>query len=207
MFRRITVFLLFLGLSCSDMIFERSSADYFPLVTGSEWKYLVGETTTYVRVTGDSSIGNRSCTVVTVDFMPEFWFKEPCEIHKFFYRTISRGGSEWTLESRYGSVYRLPFVAANSWQDLFQDTVLVLGDTILYYHRLEANVTKIEDVATPAGIFGQCYRLEFTEEIRAFDTTTTRFTEWLAPGIGLVKSRTGNEEKVLVEYHIGPLSE
>ena len=39
---------------CSDMLLHRSSLDYFPLIRGSEWKYLVdGDTAYYVEVLGE----------------------------------------------------------------------------------------------------------------------------------------------------------
>lgn len=196
---------ILLTLSCGDLMLFRSGEDYFPLVTGSEWKYLVGNDTTYTEVSGDSSVGNRSCIVVSIDFIPEFWYREPTQLRKFFHRTVSRGGYEYTLEERYGLVYVLPFVLGSAWRETFQDTVVVLGsDTINYYHRLEAVVAEIAEVNTPAGTFGQCYRLDFTEEIRSLDTTVTQYTEWLAPGVGVVKRRLPSGDEELAAYRIGP---
>jgi len=187
------------------MILYRSSEDYFPLVQGSEWKYLTADDTTYVQVAGDSTVGNRRCIVVNVDFSPQFWHREPTQVRRFFYRTLSRGGTEYVLEERYGLIYLFPLVLGNSWRETFQDTIVVLGtDTINYLHRLEAVVAAVEDLTTPAGSFGQCYRLDFTEEIRALAAETAYYSEWLAPGVGVVKRTTAAGEEQLAAYRIGP---
>ncbi len=197
--------LALLALSCSEMMMHRSSQDYFPLAEGSQWKYLLGNDTTYYEVLGDSSIGGRSCIVLGVDFLPEFWLKEPTEIRKFFFRTISRGGDEYTLEERYGLVYILPFVEGNYWQETFTDTVEILGtDTVFYRHKLGARIAGIENITTPAGSFRNCYRIEFADSIQEFELVHTAYTEWLAPGVGLVKRVCGTEELELAEYRIGP---
>jgi len=194
-----------IALSCSDMILYRSGEDYFPLVNGSEWKYTCGDDTSYVEVAGDSFVGGRTATVVLVDYSPDYWYREPTQARRFFCRTKNVGGFEDTLEARYGLVYMFPFVEGDSWQETFEDTIIILGtDTISYYHRLKAVVADIEDISVPAGTFGQCYRLDFTEEIHDPDVDTMRYSEWLAPGVGLVKRTTDTREEQLAEYRIGP---
>ncbi|MBN2538340.1 hypothetical protein JXB37_08710 [candidate division WOR-3 bacterium] len=207
MFRRLLPLALLLGLGCSGMLFFRSGEDYFPLVRGSLWKFLAGADTSYFEVTGDSSVGGQVCTVVLVDYAPEFWLKRSgtAEIRRFYHRTLIRGGEEYELEARYGLRYLLPFVEGDSWAETFRDTVVVLGsDTIHYRHRLECRVAGVEPVSIPAGDFEQCYRLEFTELFEDEDTTVTAFTEWLAPGVGLVRRVSGTDELVLADYRIGP---
>lgn len=192
-------------LSCTDLLFFRSSEDYFPLVDGSEWKYLTGNDTSYVEVAGDSSIGGLKAIIVNVDFLPEFYYKERTQVRRFFRRTKSQGGTQHLLEQRYRLIYVFPLVQGNSWRETFQDTIVIQGtDTIRYYHRLEAVVTRLEDITTPAGSFSQCYRLDFTEEIRDPDTTLLSYSEWLAPGVGVVKWVSGAAEKQLAQYRIGP---
>lgn len=196
---------VFLALSCSDLFFFRSTEDYFPLVQGSEWKYLTGNDTIYVQVAGDTSIAGLRATVVNVDFSPQFYYKERTQVRKFYRHTKSQGGTEYLLEQRYRLLYVFPLVKGNSWRETFQDTIVIQGtDTVHYYHRLEAVVTQLEDVATPAGSFSQCYRLDFTEEIRDPDTTVRYYSEWLAPGVGIVKWSSGAEERQLAYYRIGP---
>jgi hypothetical protein len=207
---RITALLVAIGLllsGCSDMLLHRSSLDYFPLIRGSEWKYVVGnDTAYYVEVLGDTSVGNITSTAVSVNFLPEFWLKEPTRISRFFFRDTLIGSYPDVLEERYGLVYLLPFVSGNSWQDSFSQTLYGL-DTFDYHRRLEALVSGPEDVSVPAGTFSDCYRIEFTEEIGGADTATLSSTEWLAPGVGLVKKVVGAEERVLADYRIGPQTE
>ncbi len=200
--------LLLLTLSCQDMTVYRSGEDYFPLADGSQWKYLVDGDTTYREVLGDSSIGGRIAIILAEDFVPAFWIKEPTRVFRYYHRTCNRGGEDYTIEARYGLVYRLPFVAGTGWETEFADTVVLLGtDTIPVYHRLEARVAAVESVATPAGTFYDCYRLEMTELVQATDTSSLTWTEWLAPGAGLVRRLSGSEDIVLAEYRIGPSPE
>ncbi|UCG44069.1 MAG: hypothetical protein JSU73_05525 [candidate division WOR-3 bacterium] len=192
---------------CSEMLLHRSSLDYFPLIRGSEWKYLVGKDTAYyVEVLGDTPVGNATSTAVAVNFLPEFWLKEPTSISRYFYRDTLIGSYPDVLEERYGLVYLLPFVSGNSWQDSFSQTLYGL-DTFDYHRRLEARVSGPEDVPVPAGVFHDCYRIEFTEQTGGSDTTTVFSSEWLAPGVGLVKKVIGTETRELADYHIGPLTE
>lgn len=194
-----------LALSCSDLLLFRADSDYLPLADGSEWRYVAGGDTTYVDVAGDSLIAGRTCTVLRRDFVPEFWLKEQSAAYRYYRRTALRGGNEYVLEERFGLVYLLPLIDGNSWQSVFTDTVVILGtDTVPVYHKLEAHVASIEDVATPAGLFSQCYRLDFDEEFRDLDTTVTSYSEWLAPGVGVVKRMSGADEQVLAWYRIGP---
>jgi len=192
---------------CSDMLLHRSGLDYFPLIRGSEWKYVDGsDTTYYVEVLGDTSVGNITSTAVAVNFLPEFWLKEPTRISRYFYRDTLIGSYPDVLEERYGLVYLLPLVSGTSWQDSVVQTLFGL-DTFDYYRRLEARVSGPEDVTVRAGTFYDCYRIEFTEETRASDTTIVSCTEWLAPGVGLVKKVVGTQTRELADYHIGPQTE
>jgi len=207
MLRRLALAAVLLCVGCSGLLFFRSGQDYFPLVNGSLWKFLAGSDTTYFEVQGDSSVAGEQSTILAVDYVPEFWLKRAgtTVIRKFYLRTINQGGTEYTLEERFGIRYLLPFVAGDSWSEVHRDTVVVLGtDTVHYYHRVSCRVGEAEAVNVPAGSFDQCYRLEFTEEFRDIDTTVTVFTEWLAPGVGLVRRTTGEEDLVLADYRIGP---
>lgn len=209
--RRSAALLLLLALGCSSLLF-RSGQDYFPLVRGSLWKYLDGSDTVYVEVAGDSLIGGRTAVVVTTDFAPGFWTKPApeAEVRRWVRRTFERGGVEYVLEARYGLVYLLPFVNGTGWYDEHADTVVVLGvDTLRYRRRLEARVVAIEPVTVPAGSFDDCYRLEFTETTEtaiadSVTTVTVNRTDWLAPGVGLVRRRSGATELELARYRIGP---
>jgi hypothetical protein len=68
---------------------------------------------------------------------------------------------------------------------------------------LASHVAAIEDITTPAGTFIQCYRVETYRDVEAADSFTDNYTEWLAPGVGLVKRVTGTEEKTLTDYEPG----
>ncbi|MEO0080585.1 MAG: hypothetical protein ABIK44_07925 [candidate division WOR-3 bacterium] len=184
--------------ACSDTTLYRAGRDYFPLIPGSEWRYQFGTDTTYLSV--DSSqqvIQGQTCTVLYRNFAPEYWTKGLTEVRKFF--VLASGYGE-TLEARFGLVYQLPLVLGSVWQDEFFDTLLVRGDTIYFSHSLAGRVAAIEAVSTLAGTFYDCYRLDFQEQVVDPETTTTQFTEWLAPGVGVVKRQTSAGDELLIEY-------
>jgi hypothetical protein len=65
-------------------------------------------------------------------------------------------------------------------------------------------VAAIEDITTPAGTYIQCYRVETHREVEAAElSSTTDYSEWLAPGVGLVKRVTGTDTLVLTDYEPG----
>jgi len=189
--------------ACRDTMLYRASQDYFPLIPGSEWHYCSGNDTIYLSVdTTQALIQNQPCTVLWRNFAPEYWTKGPTEIRKFFVRTASSGD---TLEARLGLVYQLPLVLGASWREVFRDTIVIRGtDTVYYTHSLTGTVTAIAVDSTPAGVFDDCYKVEFTDQVIAGDTITEQFGEWLAPGTGVVHRQTGTGEERLLNYRSGP---
>ena len=193
-----------LTLACSDMVLFRAGQDYFPLVNGTTWGYTEGGFASYDSVAGDTAVLGRTAVVVLRDFAPEFWLSSPAELRRYVRRTVTLGGQEYVLEERFGLEYQLPLVAGTGWAEVFYDTVAVLGnDSIPVRDSMAARVTAVEDVETPAGSFFDCYRVEFYRSFAGSDTLTEQYTEWLAPGVGVVR-RTGAADRVLTGYRIGP---
>jgi len=192
-------------LSCDTLLF-RAGQDYFPLVPGSEWRYAAGTDTVILSVDTEPAVAaGRSCTRLLRDFAPEYWVKGSSEVLRLFTRTEVLPQGEDTIEHRFGLVYQLPFVEGTVWQETFRDTVVLLGtDTIFFSHSFSGRVAAIEDVAVPAGNYSDCYRLELSEEVVCRDTSRRQWTEWLAPGIGVVKRRVGATEELLASYRRGP---
>jgi hypothetical protein len=192
-------------LSCSDMTFYRAKSDYFPLVPGSRWTYDVAGNTAIDSVVGDSAVDGRACIVVLRDYAPEYWTKQITGVQQFTSFVANRGGQDYVLEERYRLVYALPLIEGATWSELYRDTIVLLGtDTIFVKDSLSGRVTAIEDIATPAGAFIQCYRVETYREVEAAELSfTDNYTEWLAPDVGLVKRVTGTEEEVLTDYEPG----
>jgi hypothetical protein len=196
---------LLLVLACGDMVLFRAKGDFFPLVPGTRWTYALDGTTTIDSVAGDTSVAGRACVAVLRNYSPEFWTRQQGEARRFVRRTVNRAGHEYLLEERYGLAYVLPFVLGSNWSESFRDTVPLSGtDTVFVKDSIFGRVAAIEDVQTQAGTFIQCYRLELHQEVAAADTTVSDWTEWLAPGVGLVKSVAGTTEKSLVEFKPGP---
>ena len=189
-------------LSCGDMTFYRAKSDYFPLVPGSRWTYNVAGNTAIDSVVGDSAVDGRPCVVVLRDYAPEYWTKQLTEVRQFANLAASRGGQDYILEERYRLVYALPLIEGATWWESYRDTVALMGtDTVFLKDSLASRVAAIEDITTPAGTFLQCYRVETYRDVVAAELSfTDNYTEWLAPGVGLVKRVTGTEEKILTGY-------
>ena len=190
---------------CSDMTFYRARSDYFPLIPGSRWTYNDAGNTAIDSVVGDSSVADRACVIVLRDYAPEYWTKQLTAVRKFIELSVNRGGQEYVLEERYGLVYALPLVEGATWSESFRDTVVLMGtDTVLLKDSVSGRVAAIEDVRTPAGTFGQCYRVEMYREVAAAEASfAASYADWLAPGIGLVRRVTGTDTTDLTGYEPG----
>jgi hypothetical protein len=194
---------------CDDMTFYRAKSDYFPLIPGSRWTYIdsvVGGSYTAIdSVVGDSAVDGRACVVVLRDYAPEYWTKQVAEVRQFTSLVASRGGQEYVLEERYRLIYALPLVEGATWSESFRDTIVLMGtDTVFLKDSLRSRVAAIDSVATQAGTFIECYRVETHRDVEAAELSfTADYSEWLAPGVGLVKRVTGTEERVLTGYEPG----
>lgn len=183
------------------MAFFRAGQDYFPLVQGTRWTYDDGGFTSMDSVAGDSSVLGRRAVKVLRDFSPELWLKSNSEVRRYVRRTVLRAGSEYVLEERYGLEYALPLVVGMGWSESFRDTVVLLGtDSVFVLDSIAASVAAVEDLATPAGTFVQCYRLDVYRVVRTDSVAVEQYQEWLAPGVGVVK----RGERVLTGFSTGP---
>jgi hypothetical protein len=60
-------------------------------------------------------------------------------------------------------------------------------------------VEKKESLTTPAGTFA-CYKITYDMDMKVMFKRTIKVTQWLAPGVGLVKSETYNQKGELEGY-------
>lgn len=193
--------LFLLLLACSDTLLFRSGANYFPLVPGSRWKYLLGGDTVYVEVDTLPAVQkNQNCIRVYYNAAPEYYTASPTEVRQLVVNTIARPNAPDTVEYRFALRYGLPLVLGNTFGETFETTLVYGPDTLSYRHTLHGRVAAIEEVSTPAGTFYDCYRLEFNERVFARETTETSWTEWLAPEVGLVRRTRETEQLILIEY-------
>lgn len=191
------------GCKLDDGVLRRAAADYFPLRTNSEWRYDVGGTVSLVQVRGDSIAYNSPATVVLRDYQEEYWLKTGGEVRRFVSRVVNRNGTDYPLEQTYRRYYVVPFVLGNSWSEDFHDTLDILGETIVYRHKIDGQVTGVSTVAVPAGSFSECYEIDLTELVAVNDSVASINTqEWYAPGVGLVKRSQGATVEQLTEYVI-----
>lgn len=201
MFSRLLLLSLLLFCTCNNILY-RAGEDYFPLNPGNQWKYLSGTDTIYVSVQDEEAvIKGRLCRVVSRNFSREYWVKRTDAVEKFYTRVAGRPNTEDTLEARFGLILNLPLVVGSSWEDIFRDTIVIRGtDTIYYEHSLRGSVSKVDTITTPAGVFYDCYRIEFTERIIERTAESTASVVWLAPGVGIVRCLTPDADEVLVEW-------
>lgn len=196
----VVLFLLSL-FSCSDTLFYRAGADYFPLTPGSRWKYLAGEDTVEVEVdTVPAVMLNQNCIRVYRNAAPEYYLISPFEVRRLVLNAIPRPNAPDTVECRFSLYYQLPLVVGNTYFDRFDTTLIYGPDTLQYSHLISGRIAALEQISVGAGNYHDCYRIEFNEKIVAFDTTETVWSEWLAPGIGVVRRQTAQGDEILVEY-------
>lgn len=200
-FRNTAVFLFFAFFSCSDTLLYRAGANYFPLNPGTRWKYLAAEDTVEVEVdTLPAVMLNQNCIRVYRNAAPEYYLTSPTEVRRLVVNTIARPNAPDTVEYRFSLLYQLPHVVGNIYFDSFDTTLAYGPDTIEYSHFISARVAAVEKVTTGAGVYDDCYRIEFNEKKLAADTTEISWTEWLAPGVGVVRRKSSQGEEVLLEY-------
>lgn len=191
------------GCKLNDGVLRRSAANYFPLDSGSEWRYDVGGTSSLVQVWGDSLVDNSPVTVVLRDYEEEYWLESQGDVSRFVDTVVNLGGTDYPLEQRFRRFYVLPFVLGNSWSDDFDTTAVIMGDTFRYRHDIDGKVAAIDTVTVPAGSFTDCYEVDLNELVAVNDSETNTSTrEWYAPDVGLVKRIRGSSEELLTEDSI-----
>jgi hypothetical protein len=184
------------------MTIFRAGQDYLPLAPGNRWSYTDGRYPPLVdSVAGDTAIDGRTAVLYYHNYGAEYWVKSPTEVRQLLSLTL---GLYDTLARHFGLVYSLPFVKGSAWTESFIDTVLLMGtDTLILFDSISGRVADFEDVNTPAGTYADCYRVEFWRKMHTNRDSTVQYTEWLAPGVGLVKRLSGFDSLMLVEYKPG----
>jgi hypothetical protein len=187
--------LLFSGCNLDNGILTRASSQYFPLTAGAQWTFTHPDgTTSEDSVVGDSEAYNNPCTVVEHDFQEQYLINSNGELRRFVDYELNIGGTDYPLEQSYRLYYVLPFISGNTWSEVFQNSVPVLGDTFVIQHSIAGRVRgdSTVTVQVPAGTFTECYEVDLNETIVAgsavnLDTTRVNTYEWFAPGVGAVK--------------------
>ncbi len=205
-------FVFSLFLSCSDdFLLSRAASDYFPLEKGISWTYAANDDSIYVTVVGDSNAYGHFATVVTRNFIEEYWIKEKGEVKKFVAFDTLILGERDTIEMGYKLIYKLPLLNNATWEERELDTVVIAGDSFQHNWRLKAVCSFVDTV----GSYFNCYKIEFYEEReliglaakRPFtcakaDTTliSHNWVEFLAPEVGVVKREEEGRVEILTSF-------
>ncbi len=206
--------LLFLMLqfsSCENPFAVRTKADFIPITeVGNYWLYRSNlGSEKYVEVVENSdnlTIDQREVLIVSENYLPYYWYKGEGFLSRYRDIEINFGGELYPIETRWQDYVEIPLVLGNEWQDLWQDTVVVMNQPLYRVDELRGAVVAIEDISTEVGDFEHCYKIRFnlTEEIHADfigDSIIERtFFEWYAPDVGMVRSVQGNQHWELSEY-------
>lgn len=159
--------------------------DHFPLKSGLTWKYKsnLGETITRVTKEGDEyhlvsqapHVTLQQHLTVTVDGVVLTWGES--EIYFFS-----------TKRTYHPPLLRLPLPVRIGRHWIWEGTELVDGE--LLHSRVEGTVEGEEKIRVPAGEF-TCLKVK----VRTIsdDGTVSSSTQWLAPGVGVVKAFIGIE--------------
>jgi DUF3108-like len=159
---------------------EISIIDHFPLVDGLKWKYEsnMGEVVSWVTVTGDQY-------TVTSE-------SSPLDIKQVFRLTpeglilIEAEMDTWLTSDRrtyLPSLLRFPLSVTVGEEWLWEGKE-VLDDDIIN-SVVKGKIIGWDNITVPAGTY-RCLNVLITTT--SDDGTTTSSTQWLAPGIGIVKA-------------------
>ena len=157
-----------------------SILDHFPLVDGLKWIYdsNMGEVTSWVTVTGDQY-------TVTSE-------SSPLDIKQVFRLTpeglilIEAEMDTWLTSDRrtyLPSLLRFPLTVTIGKEWIWEGKELVDDDII--NSMVKGRIIGWEEITVPAGTY-RCLNVLITTT--SDDGTTTSSTQWLAPGIGIVKA-------------------
>ncbi len=157
-----------------------SILDHFPLVDGLKWRYEsnMGEVTSWVTVTGDQY-------TVTSE-------SSPLDIKQVFRLTpeglilIAAEMDTWLTSDRrtyLPPLLRFPLTVTVGEEWIWEGKELVDDDIINSV--VKGKIIGWENITVPAGSY-RCLNVLITTS--SDDGTTTSSTQWLAPGIGIVKA-------------------
>jgi hypothetical protein len=191
------------GCDMNNGVLRRAAGDYFPMPIGAEWTYRYQDgTTSRLAVTGDTSVLNLRCRVVERDYRPLCWLKTNGELREYVEYLVNVNGIDYPLEQEFRRYYQYPLVLGNAWSEEFQDTVLVLGESIPFRHSITGQIIDDTTVSVRAGSFTGCYVVRIEEVILRPDTVRRLRKEWFAPDVGLVLRTEGQDTIELVAYSI-----
>lgn len=208
--------LLLAPLACeTGGLYHRLASDYAPYRgIGSEWVYQVAD------ASGDTSLV--TWTVVASALLEGRearliedsggGFSVARAEEGLFDRTrvaVAFSSREVVLENRWRLKLQFPLAVKARWEDAFQNAVVVEGLTFSIDERRSAIVEAVEEEATPAGLFGDAYRILFTEDQELVDpqegtrSTLLEYREWYAPDVGLVRRvEEGGATWTLIDFVI-----
>ena len=197
-------FLIFLFIHCGDNhIVQRAAEDYFPLREGYWWQYSNQNDTILVEVEPLDTILQIECFPVSYNGTVEYLAKHDESISQYIIRLYNFAGIDYTLLEDFIVRIELPLVRGNSYRHVLTDSILVAGQLI------RANYEVIGDVIDFAyePEYGDVYEVRITtiETLIKPDTAhtdTTEFTEYYAPGVGMIGFRDTASEYNLIEYNI-----
>jgi len=158
-----------------------SIIDHFPLVDGLKWKYEsnLGEVVSWVTVTGNQY-------TVTSE-------SSPLDIKQVFRLTpeglilIEAEMDTWLTSDRrtyLPSLLRFPLTVTIGGEWIWEGRELVDDDIINSV--VKGKIIGWDNITVPAGTY-RC--LEVLITTTSDDGTTTSSTQWLAPGVGIVKAK------------------
>jgi len=196
------ILLLLCRCAGENPLYFRLGADYCPLEEGNQWIYQLsfGETSA-VKVRGKEMKGGKEAYIIEEGAETYYWRKDGASLEEYTTIKVYLNGEEITLGGKWRPHLELPLVLGNKWDDLFEQTTYVWGETVHFRLVKKCEVVGIESLKVPKGTFENCYKVKIYEETslssplfltQTFDSTKSY--EWYAPRVGLVKK----EEKGVI---------
>lgn len=205
------VILLFQFCSYENPFTARIKSDYIPIdKSGNFWIYKNTDgSVKYLEVKeNETNIekDNKEVIILEVNYEETYWYKGEGYVSRYRDIEINFNGELFPVENRWQNYIEIPLVKGNSWQDIWEDTLIFFNQPLYRIDKITGSVEGVEIVETEAGTFKNCYRIKFytfekiSSVIIGDSISEDTYYEWYAPDIGLVKSTEDNENWVLTDY-------
>jgi len=190
--------------SCGDNhIVQRAAEDYFPLRADYSWRYASENDTVIVEVEPIDTILQVECFPVSYNGAVQYLTKSDNAVSKYVRKIYDYAGDDYTVIEDFVVRIELPLINGNSYEYNLTDSIYVAGQWIKAEYRITAAVV---DFAYDSD-YGDTYEINLltVESMLTPDTSivdTSEYTEYYAPGVGMIRFVDGTSEYYLIEHNI-----
>lgn len=200
---RILLLALFISFCADNHIVQRAAEDYFPLRADYSWRYANENDTVLVEVEPTDTILQVECFPVSYNGVVQYLTKSDDAVSKYIRKIYNYAGNDHTIIEDFVVRIELPLISGNSYEYYLADSIYVVGQWIKAEYRISAAVVDF----TYDSDYGDVYEINLLtiESVLTPDTSivdTSEYTEYYAPGVGMIRFVDGTSEYHLIEHNI-----